>query len=320
MRYFWIVLTLICVLISCKKKEEEMCDVPVPPVTEANNPNLKYFGFTLVDVFFDDPNDTETKTNYCDEVYSFSNIADILIYDPAQDIGDNIDTVLSYDMKAVLHVSEIFFEQTGTGGSMSGVIYGLRSDFAARWDAFQALNPEVADVNETQCLYLGEEPTWNSISFADLKAASDYLEVTCPDVPIMVIEAYPVLDDLELPTSVDWYGFDHYFIPHPETSTVFATDLATIRSKKSASHQQIMLVMDAHYIPWAHGNFGIQEADMTGIAQEYHNLALENNDVVGILGYHWPSGFEYTDAKGARELSQTTRDKYIEIGKSITGK
>lgn len=95
-KYTYIVYILLTFM-SCKK---ETLQEPLPDKT---NPNLKYFGYTLVDVGWDDPTDKSDKTNYIDEVYSFSNIADILVVEPTDNIVDRINVFDSYNVKAMLH-------------------------------------------------------------------------------------------------------------------------------------------------------------------------------------------------------------------------
>lgn len=320
----YIFLASLLILFSSCKKEEPTSNSGSPTSGTGSfnvtNPNLKHFGFSLVDVGFDDPTDSEVKSNYLDEVHAFSNLADILIYAPNQNISSNVNAMLTHDVKPYLHLNELFFEQTGTGGSMSGSIYSLRSDYQQRWNTFLATNPFITSLDSMQCFYIGEEPTWNSISFNDLKLACDLVKQTAPQIPILVIEAYPAIGGLQLPTSVDWYGFDHYFIENPQTSQTFNDELQLIRTKQSDPNQKIVLVLDAHYIPSVHGAYGIQESQMTSIAHQYFQLANQHLDVTGIIGYHWPSGFELSETIGARHLSNVTKTAYSEMGKSISGK
>ena len=125
-------LIFLCILIttfSCKDKTE------VIDTTESSS-HIKYFGFTLVDTYWDDPTDSETKTNYADEVHSFSNMADILVAFPSQDIKPNLNIFESYDLKAVLHLNEIFFGQDGKV-AIHGVVDAASFYFAkpkfSRW-------------------------------------------------------------------------------------------------------------------------------------------------------------------------------------------
>ena len=79
--------------------------------------------------------------------------------------------------------------------------------------------------------------------------------------------------------------------------------------------------MDAHYISTIHGDIGgIAESEMASVATSYYNLAHSDSDVIALLGYFWPGGFDDPSAKGARGLQQNDKDEYIRIGKLITRK
>ena len=127
-------LSAFVLLLSCKK---ELLNDPFPA---KNNLNLKHFGYTLIDVLWDDPTDTDTKSNYLDEVQDFTNVADILVVNETDNIVDRIKLMAESDVKAMLHLNELFFELKTTGGNRSGVIYGIRSDYRTRWDKFVATN------------------------------------------------------------------------------------------------------------------------------------------------------------------------------------
>ena len=282
--------------------------------------HLEYFGFSLVDVGWDDPLDTVPKTNYADEVAAFSNIADILVFNPTDNIVPRMQLFAGQGLKTVLHLNEIFFAYAGAGGP-SGALYDLRADYQARWNDFVSTNDLTVNHAIVQAFYVGEEPTWNSITYAELKAATDLIKATVPQVPVLVIEAYPMVDSIQVPTSVDWLGFDHYFIPDPQRNAQFLNELAAIKSKRSTAAQKIVLVMDAHYIQELHGDYaGLTEAGMKDVATSYFNLAASDPDVVALIGYAWPGGFDAPNAKGARQLPQSVRDEYERIGKLITGK
>ncbi len=304
-------------LLACKKEDQKPDD---PEIIVCFENHVQYFGFALIDTYWDDPNDGITKSVYNDEVHPFSNIADILVVNPTDNISARIDAMLNLEMKPYLHISELFFELTGSSGP-SGSSYDLRADYQARWDQFVATNDLTNNSARIQSFYLGEEPTWNDISFNELKLASDYIKSTVPNVPIMIIEAYPSIPDLEVPNSVDWIGFDHYFIKDPMTDTGFQDELATLKSKFSSAHQRLVLVMDAHYIPAVHGGFGgISQAEMKDVATNYFNLALHEESTIALIGYTWPGGFDAPDMLGARQLEAETRAEYERIGKLITGK
>lgn len=310
MRFFCIVIALFLILVfGCNENH----------IQEGNKNYLKYFGFVLVDVLWDDPLDIETKTNYVDEVADFSNIADILVVNPTENIISRLDIMDKNSVKAMIHLNDVFFEKID-GNAPSGANYNLRSDYKTRWNSFITTNNLKEHKNKIQVFYLGEEPTWNGITFNELKSASDYIKFTISDIPIMLIEASTVVNTLQIPSSIDWVGFDHYFIKDPKNNTEFLNELSTVKSKLS-NNQKLVLVMDTHYIPEIHKDISnISKEEMKDVATSYYELAKSEPKVVAIIGYTWPGGFDTPTALGARQLPQSVKDEYQRIGKKITGK
>lgn len=308
MKFYALILAILFTF-ACKKDEN--------PNTNADARHIKYFGFTLIDTYWDDPTDSSTKTNYLDEVSSFSNVADILVVSPEDDLKDRISRMDQVGVKCVLHISELFFKIVDNKSS-SGANYDLRADYKKRWDAFIATN----NLNGSQLiLYLGEEPTWNGISFEELNAASEYIKSTVPEAPILIIEASPSIKDLRIPASVDWIGFDHYFIKDPYANTSFKNELKLLKSKFTQENQKLVLVMDTHYISKVHGDLGkIELSEMKDVAISYYTLAKEETKTIAILGYFWPSGFDAKESIGARNMPAEIKNEYEKIGKEITGK
>ena len=131
-------LALVC-LMSCNKDN-------APDPTHDLGSHIKYFGFVLIDTYWDDPTDAEPKTNYADEIYGFSNLADILIINPTDAIHRRVRTFNKLDMKAVLHLNELFFDIAGTN-NQSGTDYDLRLDYEDRWNQFVKVNQVVLHQN-----------------------------------------------------------------------------------------------------------------------------------------------------------------------------
>ena len=308
-----LIFTLGLLLFSCNKA------VLKETFPVKSNQNLKYFGYTLIDVGWDDPSDSENKTNYIDEVQSFSNIADILVLNPTDNIVERMNTFNLYDVKAILHLNEIFFEQKSTGGNKSGAIFGLRTDYQQRWDTFINTNNLTINHTKVNCFYIGEEPSWNSIPENEFKTACDYAKSTVPQVPIFNVESFLAIDNLYSPNSVDWIGFNHYFLQKPSTDSDFLNEFNTMKSKIK-SHQKIFLIMDAHWIKTFHGSSGISKGDLDFIARDYYNFANSDTTIIGVLSYFWPSGFDIKKSIGTRHLPSNVLDEHKRIGKSITGK
>lgn len=301
------------ILFACKKEDE---------LISINNLNshIEHFGFTLIDTYWDDPTDSEIKNNYADEIYTFSNLADILVVNPTDNLTQRTQTFADFELKSLLHLNELFFELIDSN-SPSGSNYDLRHDYEKRWNEFKIINQSIINTIYVGAFYIGEEPTWNGISFTELNKIAVLIKADYPMIPIMIIEAYPSLNDLQIPELVDWIGFDRYFVKNPNKNTEFQQNWQTLKSKLSNTTQRIMIVMDSHYIDWAHGDFGdIDLQQMDEVANNYYELAKSDKKVIGIIGYFWPNGFDVLESIGARGMPQNVKNNYERIGKEITKK
>src|SRR5680860_132797 len=132
----------------------------------------------------------------------------------------------------------------------------------------------------------------------------------------MLIEAHPILDRLQVPESVDWIGFDHYFVKDPATDPDYQQEWNIIRSKLSSPHQRLVVIMDSHYIPKIHGDWaGIQLHEMKDVARSYYQLAKSDSNVIALLGYFWPNGFDVPESIGARGMPVPVVEEYVRMGK-----
>lgn len=302
---------IFCILFACKKDDESSTNT---------NTHIEYFGFTIIDTFWDDPTDAEIKTNYADEIHSFSNIADILVVNSNDNIIQRAQTFADFELKAILHLNELFFELVDNN-SPSGSNYDLRSDYQERWNEFKTINQSILNPHYIGAFYIGEEPTWNGISFSELNTVAQLFQAEFPNIPTMIIEASPSLNDLQVPETVDWIGFDRYFVKDPNTNSDFQQDWEILKTKISNQDQKIMIILDSHYIGWAHGEFGnIDLTQMDQVAKNYYQLAKNNEKVIGILGYFWPNGFDIPESIGGRGMPQNVKMEYERIGKEIIKK
>ena len=307
---------VVILLLGCNDSDNGLGILEPNPTT---TDHLEYFGFTLVDTLWDDPTDSETKADYSDEVAPFSNVADILVVFPTDNVTARLQKMQQLQMNSILHVAHLFFEIEGSDAP-SGTDYTLRTDYQDRWLTFVGANQLAQNQGGVLAYYLGEEPTWNGITASELKLAADFINATTSEGHIMVIEAHPVLNELQLPSTVDWVGFNHYFIEDPANNPTFLGELGTLKAKLK-ENQQLVMVMDAHYIEFAHGDFGgIELNNMGEVAKSYYELAKAEAKVVALLGYFWPSGFDQPNAIGARHMPDNVKNEYVRIGKEISGK
>lgn len=86
-----------------------------------------------------------------------------------------------------------------------------------------------------------------------------------------------------------------------------------------ASHQALILIGDGNYTP-VHAAAGLLESDMDEVAMNYYLLALERDDVTGLIVYTWAGGIDGPNEKGVRDMVPEVGAKWQEIGRAITGK
>ena len=296
-----------------EKQQPEISTLPPVP----SNSSLTYFGFALVDAYFDDPHDSETKVNYADEVKGFTNIAHMVLKSLTEDITDRLAVFHSYHLKAILHVQDLFFEEKSSDGIRSD--YDLRSNYKENWNSFIAINFLEDKLDDIGAFYLADEPYWNHISFEELNLTATLIKNTFPNVPILLIEAYAVLDEFKVPQAVDWIGFDQYDTIDPTTDQNYQVNWAKITDLAEKNNDSIIVIMDTQWREYYQSDAGIRPEDMSKIALNYYNLSLSNERVIGIIGYLWPGGFDSPDQLGARDLPENVQAVYKQIGKEILG-
>lgn len=278
-------------------------------------PHLKYFGFALVDVGWDDPHDKTTTTNYITEVGSFSNIAQLGVFNYTDNIIARTNLMNSNCVKPLLSIQSICYYEVNTLAP-SGHHFKLYPNFKARWDTFKSTNLSILDSSKVAAFYVADEPVWNGITFSELDAVCKMIKSDFPNIPLMFVEAYPVLNSLIVPTSVDWVGFDRYEVFDPTTSSIFLDDLDTLKSKLSTSKQRIFLTIDDQWLPF-YGLAGFSPDTIRFMVQNYYNLAASDTLVIGLIGYLWAGGLDDPGQLGVRDMPQSVIDKNIEIGRMI---
>ena len=277
--------------------------------------HLKYFGYALVDVFWDDPHDTTTTTNYIAEVDSFSNIAQLGVFDYTDTIISRTNLMNTHCVKPFLSIQSVCYYEVDTVAP-SGHHFILYPNFQARWNSFKTTNLSVLDSSKVAAFYIADEPVWNGISFSELDTVCQMIKNDFPTIPLMFVEGYPVLDSLIIPTSVDWVGFDRYEIFDPAASTLFLNDLDTLKSKLSTPNQSIFLVIDDQWLPF-YGLAGFTPDTIRYMVQNYYNLAASDTSIIGLIGYLWAGGLDDPGQLGVRDMPQSVIDKNVEIGMMI---
>jgi len=291
----------------------------VAPSDPLGNDGLEYFGFAVVDCGFDDPSDGEMKTNYVDEVAGFTNVAQMCVATPEDSVGSRLALFQAYGVRSILYVESLLFERREDPSSPSGVRVTLRDDAESRWTDFVDLNVDVLAPKYVAALYLVDEPVWNGVSWTDFTRALQIVKASLPGIPTMAVEAYPVLDRVMVPESLDWIGFDRYDSADPEHDWAYLADLATVSAARTRDGQRIVIVASTQWLPYYLTDAGIRPEDMGAVAWSYYRLAASHPEVVALIGYLWPGGLDDPEQLGARNLPDGVRQSLRVIGEKIVG-
>ena len=288
--------------------------------TQASTETLSYFGFALVDCGWDDPNDSNIKTDYLDEVASFTNIAQMCVYSSDDAIGNRIARFNQAGVKAILHIESILFERgqdTSPSGDKRAI---LRSNAETELMKFVSLNRDFLIPGSVAALYIADEPVWNGVSSSDFTRALQIVKKALPDIPTMAIEAYTVVNQIMIPQELDWVGFDRYDTIDPEHDAAWLADLNKVSTARSRSDQKIVIVASTQWLPYYQSDAGISPSDMEAIVNSYNRIAASYPNVVALLGYTWAGGLDDQKQLGARSLPPNVKQSLRTIGLQITHK
>lgn len=292
-----------------------LCLVTMAAFSQVTPPpaRLKYFGFAIVDCSLDDPNDAPVLTNYINEVDSFSNVAQMCVESHTDTVINRVNLMNAGCVKPILSISKVFIYLANTNGP-SGSNYDLYPNYQSRWDSFKVINASVLNPQFIEMLYVCDEPTWNGVDFTELSTICNTIKADFPTIPLATVEAYTMVNQIQVPTTIDYLGFDRYGVYDVSTDASYLAQLDTFESKRSTPNQRIILVFDEQ---WNSGFWpgGWTPDSMKTVLENYYKLALADTNVVALVGFTWPGiapGW-----LGARHLPQQVIDKTVEIGQMI---
>lgn len=281
---------------------------------------LKSFGFVAIDCNFDDPRDPQGPRDYVDEVASFTNTAHVCVSDrPDDDVRSRLARLRVEGMRALLQVEGVLFTRVVDATAPGGLRAALRTDAAARWQNFITLNAEVLNSEHVATIYIIDEPYFHRLPGEELEAATNLIASTHPEIPRSFVESWTSLDQMRVPSGVDWIGFNDYTIRDPSSDPRYLGSFAKLKAARSRPDQGIIIIMDAQWRP-SYLSWRIFPADMAEVAANYLKLAQAEPDVVAIIGYVWPGGLDTVTQSGARDLPENVQQEYRRIGSIITGK
>lgn len=313
MRSFLAVLLIIASMVTACKVSPSSTVVSV----ETSSNGLEYFGFAVVDCGWDDPHDDEIRTNYVDEVTGFTNVAQMCVYDATENLQSRIELFSKANIKALLHIELILFTHQPSIFTGSGVKAKLRSDAQERWNVFVETNRDWLNEGKVAGFYIADEPVWNGISEKDFTQAVAIVKESFPSIPTVSIEAYPVIDRIMVPETLDWVGFDYYDSTDPLNDPVYQDYLDTVLAARTRDDQRVVIVASTQWLPYYKTAEDISSDDMADVIQSYFDLAVSLPESIALIGYLWPGGLDDADQLGARELPENVQVLLQEIGDEI---
>lgn len=271
---------------------------------------LEYFGYAAIACDHDDPFDGDDRTNFSAEVAAFTSANQVCVTADIPALATRLrDTAKLFT--PVFYVEPVFFKLDGAqlvpnpGGPLLWAMVE------------QAITDSGVAVSDL-IFYIVDEPLHRGLPLAEVSKAADLVRATYPDAAILMISAYQGPSGPEIPAEIDYWGFNAYAIADPGLEPLY-TEYLDQAAQVLASHQKLVLVMDANHTPF-HTAAGISETDMADVAWNTLRLARDRGDIAMILGYTWSGGVDNLDEKGIRNLPQSVQDAHRMIGLEILGR
>jgi hypothetical protein len=129
-----------------------------------------------------------------------------------------------------------------------------------------------------------------------------------------MVEAFVSVNNLIIPSGMDWIGIDQYAISNPATDNTYQAALSTLKSKMTTA-QKVIYVMDAFFDPNIH--VGWTKDQLSCVASRWYSQAVNDPAAVLLANFIWTSGGTGT---GSVDLPQSVRDLQAVAGGSVTGK
>ncbi|MFD1163858.1 hypothetical protein [Hwangdonia seohaensis] len=282
-------------LVSCSKNEHNK---------NQNTAHLKYFGFAI----------TDCGANYLNHVDDFVNLVDMCTTDLTS-LKNRVETNTLNNNKVIIHLQGLFINPVVDSGSPTGIRYELLSNYAELFNTWKTNNTFISS-EKVAAFTVADEPAWNNMNMADLATITKFIKQAFPNIPIMVIEAPDVIDNLEITDDIGWIGFDRYATLDPLNDPEYLNRLKLVKSKRTNSNQRLVLIMESQWLDY-YSDEGFKESVLIQMANSYYELAKKENDVIALISYLLPSGFDTPDQKGFLDLNAEVQETIKAIGKQI---
>ncbi len=273
----------------------------------SQGPRLTYYGYIGVDCGVSDPINPRANTNYIDEVYPYSNVAGMCVYTATTNIVSRIATFASYGVAAVINVQPLLF-----GGTPLALLAGASTN----WSTFLSTNAGW-NLSNIAAIYVVDEPYLNGLSTSDFQAGVNIVKSSLPTIPAMFIESSANVSTMTVPTNIDYFGMDDFYIYGP-TSSTWLTNYSTMVSKKSSPQQRIVMSMEGgvpsgDYPPFPYSYFQTT-------LPAYQSFILSHPEIVMATVYIWPGGVGNAANLGVRDCPQEIINMYSAFGKFMLGR
>ncbi|HEY7122224.1 MAG TPA: hypothetical protein VH329_06660 [Solirubrobacterales bacterium] len=263
---------------------------------KAQSQALRYFGYFATRL-------TAAGGNHLPEVAGRSNLNWVQISDPDRYAPEVLDGCRPKG--CIISTGNEFFRGCDAVHSPTCELY---PNYQARWARLaDAVRSRIGKVG---AFYLMDEPQYRGATPAELHTAATTIKATYPSIPVMMVEAGPqVSSSLQVPTSVDWVGFDWYCQPFTDVNRTLHTLTGRIHP-----NQSLFLLPEAAPLQACGGSAGhATDAQIAPLQFNYLHLAQSNPRVIGLLAFgFWTSGY------GSAQLPQTVA-AHEQIYRQIAG-
>jgi hypothetical protein len=239
-------------------------------------PEESYYGFYATFL------GSSTGGNHIDRVADFSNVNHMFWNTEVADI------FIANQSKLIIDTSWQFWNGNP----------GLNPSYQYQWDLiegsiksyFSSRGVAVADIKDYIAAFsVEDEPYWRSdFTPSELETAVATIKAGFPDIPVMVIFAYPSVNAFtsssDIPSNLDWVGFDQY----GDFSAI--GPLLTIIKAYKQPNQKIWLIPQGYSASGSNS-----DSTVAGWSYDYHNLFLSDPEIIGQLVYLNRGAREYMD-------------------------
>lgn len=268
-----------------------------------------------------------------DEVHSFANVAMIRIHiaDPKADVA-LINHAKSDNLKVILSYFPDYLKQSWDHNT---------PEQQREWMSYvKGVKGSLGDV---AAIYPYDEPYWNALGkeglrreansvkgraavteeMACLKMATGRIAENLPGIPMIDVEAYPLInDDLRLADGFQWFGFDCYE-GYENCNGRSIEDYVSVLKRKIKGTERLVFVMPG----FVHVKTGTEpESSQSGalqsILQKEASLVKREPSFIAVLvwSYQVFPQHDGTEIRGFSHLSEGLKSTYKSAGRAVAPK